>query len=158
MYLSNINPKEDKLQKVQVCKKGNLQKCKSTSYLQSTLRVRNRQSPWQICSGCLPRWLCCGSYTLRVFKGCLVLPEMWRRDHLWNHWQTKKVGYWRHGSGGSMRLHFLMGAKKLLVLLLWRLQTVRTSCLPFNSLSSKPQQSQKISQNATWHSDVHFLK
>ena len=33
---------------------------------------------------------------------------------------------------------------------LWRrLQTARTSCLPLNRLSSKPQQSQKISQNAT---------
>jgi len=31
-----------------------------------------------------------------------------------------------------------------------RLQTARTSCLPFNRLSSKTQQSQKISQKATW--------
>ena len=80
MYLSNINSKEDKLRKVQVCKNGNLQKCRSTSYLQSTLRVRTRQSPCQICSGCPPRWICCGSYTSRVFKGCLVFPETWRRS------------------------------------------------------------------------------
>ena len=44
-------------------------------------------------------------------------------------------------------------AKKLLKLLLvWRLQTARTSYLPFNRLSSKLQQSQKISQNAARHS------
>jgi len=114
MYLSNINSKEDKLRKIQVCKKGNLQKCKSTSYFQNTLRVRTKQSPWQFCSGCPQRWICCGSYTSRVFKGCLVLPETWRRNNLRNHWQTKKVGCCQHGSGGSMHLHFLGRAKKLL--------------------------------------------
>ena len=44
MYLSNIDSKEDKLRKVQVCKKGNLQKCKSTSYLQSTLSPSQNQA------------------------------------------------------------------------------------------------------------------
>jgi len=41
---------------------------------------------------------------------------------------------------------------------LWRrLQTARTSCLPFNRLSSKPQQSQDFSKcHAT--SNVHFLE
>jgi len=73
MYLSNINSKEDKLRKVQVCKKGNLQKCKSTSYLQSTLRVRTRQSPWQILQWLSSKVNMLWVYTSRVFKGCLVL-------------------------------------------------------------------------------------
>jgi len=73
------------------------------------------------------------------------LPETWRRDHLWNHWQTEKVGCWWQGSGGSMHLHFLGKANNLLKLLLVK---TTNSCLPFNRLSSKPQQSQKISQNA----------
>ena len=45
MYLSNINSKEDKLQKVHVCKKGDLQKCKTTSYLQSTCSQSLVSSP-----------------------------------------------------------------------------------------------------------------
>jgi len=44
MYLSNINSKENILRKVQVCKKGNLQKGKSTSYLQSTLSQSQNQA------------------------------------------------------------------------------------------------------------------
>jgi len=71
MYLSNI---KSKLQKVQACKKENLQKCKSTSYLQSTLSQSQNQATktdlqW-LSSG--PRWICCGSYTSRAFKSCLV--------------------------------------------------------------------------------------
>jgi len=58
------------------------------------VRTLTQQSPWQICSGCPPRWICCRSYTSGVFKSCLVLPETWRRDHLWNHWQMKKAGCW----------------------------------------------------------------
>ena len=44
MYLSNINSKDDKVQKAHVCKKGNLQKCRSTSYLQSTLSQSQNQA------------------------------------------------------------------------------------------------------------------
>jgi len=110
MYLSNINSKEDKLRKVQVYKKGNLQKCKSTSYFTKYLESEPDNHHNRFWSGCPPR--CCGSYTSRVFKGCLVLPETWRTDHLRNHWQTKKVGCWR-----QLRVwgfHFLGRAKKLL--------------------------------------------
>ena len=90
------------------------------------------------CSGCPSRRFCCGLYTLRVFKSCLVLPETWRRDHLRNHWHRKKVGCWWQGSGGSR------GKPKWSRNSLWRrLQTANSSCLV-----STIQQSQKISQNA----------
>ena len=54
--------------------------------------------------------------------------------------------------------HFLGKAKKLLKLLLVKeTKTARTNCLPFNRLSSKPQQSQDFSKcHAT--SDVLFLE
>ena len=60
-------------------------------------------------------------------------------DYLRNHWQTKKVGCCKglevpcvHTSLGKPR--------NCLSYYLWRrLQTARTSCLPFNRLCSKPQ-------------------
>ena len=89
MYLSNINSKEDKLQKVHVCKKGDLQKCKSTSYLQSTLSECQNQAITMTFAVAVLQ----GEYAVghipgsRVFKSCLVLQETWRRDHVRNHWQ-----------------------------------------------------------------------
>ena len=144
MYLSHI---KSKLQEVLVCKNENLQKCKSTSYLQNTLSQSQNQATvtdlqW-LSSG--PRWICCGSYTSEGLQELLGrLPETWRRDHLRNHWQTKKVGCWWQGSGGSMRLHFLGKAKNLLKLLLvkttnsyylWKLQTA-TTCEDYKHLST----------------------
>ena len=132
---------KSKLQKVQVCKNKNLQKCKSTSYLQSTLRVRTRQSPWQ--------WLSSKVNMLWV-KSCLVgFLRHGGEITCKITGRHRRSGVDGKGLEGPCIYTFLGKPRICLSYYLWRLQTARTSYLPFNRLSSKPQQSQKISQNAS---------
>jgi len=145
--------------------KAQLKACKqpgpvSAIYKAHLVRVRTRQSPWQICSGCPPRRFCCRLYTSRVFKSCLVLPETWRRS------LTKSLAdkegrmlmarFWRFH---AFTLPCMGKPRNCLSYYLWRrVQTARTSCLPFNRLWRLSwlrnccvfeEQSQKISQKVT---------
>ena len=150
MYLSNINSKKDNLQKV--CKITYKSASLLAIYKAHLVRVRTRQSPWQICRCCPPRWICCGSYTSRGFKSCLVgflrhrgeitckITDRWRRSCVDGKGLEVPCVYTSLGKPRNCLSYYL-----------WRLQTARTSCLPFNKLSSKPQP-QKISQNATQQS------
>ena len=91
MYLSNnIYSKQDNLQKYKSARKitTKVQVYQLfTKHTQSESEPGNHHDRFAVA-------VLQGEYAVghipRVFQGCLVLPETWRRDHLRNHWHFSK--------------------------------------------------------------------
>jgi len=138
MYLSNnINSKQDILQKV--CKKDNKSASLLAIYKAQLVRVRTRQSPWQICSGWLSSKV--NMLWVKYLKSLQNLLCTWYFLRHGGEITCEITGRWRRsdvcdvGGKGLEVPCFLVESQETA----WRrLQTARTSCLPFNRLARYP--------------------